>query len=159
MTGSGVLQAGCKARRLTPLHSVSQCSDWGCPLYIVTTGNWSPGVRIFQASLVFPESWGGYNSVSNKWNDLEMHSVVMKVFEIWHHSLERAHSGGTRVASFCAYGEKQLHQPCAVPWEGRRVWWEAIYLAVLESTQQSCKPATMTFLPMCEIMLYLSITL
>lgn len=105
------------------------------------------------------ESWGGYNSVSNKWNDLEMHSVVMKVFEIWHHSLERAHSGGTRVASFCAYGEKQLHQPRAVPWEGRRVWWEAIYLAVLESTQQSCKPAMMTFLPVCEIMLYLSIPL
>lgn len=108
-------------------------------------------IRYFSA-----ESRGGHNSLSNKWNDSEMHRVVTKVFEIWHHSLERAHSGGIRVVSLCAYREKQLRQPCAVRWEGRRVWWQAVHLAVLESTQQSYKPAMMTFLPMCEIMLYLS---
>lgn len=108
-------------------------------------------IRYFSA-----ESRGGHNSLSNKWNDSEMHRVVTKVFEIWHHSLESAHSGGIRIVSLCAYREKQLRQPCAVRWEGRTVWWQAVPLAVLESTQQSYKPAMMTFLQMCEIMLYLS---
>lgn len=117
MTGFGVLQAGCKARRSACIHDASQCSGWDCPLYIVTTGNWSSGVRVFWSSVVFPQMkmrWSGYNSVSNKWNDLGMHSVVIKAFEaFWHIPLKRGHLGGTRVAGFWACREKQLHQPHA----------------------------------------------
>lgn len=49
--------------------------------------SWSQAFLIYCFST---ESWDGYSSVSNKWNDLEMHSVVIKVFESWHHSLEES---------------------------------------------------------------------
>lgn len=94
----------------------------GCPLQPVTAG-----IKIdlllsgFSGNPLFStESWGGYNPVSNKWNDTELHSVVIKVpvflcVEFGTIPLRRAHSGGARAASFCTWGKKQPHHhvpPC-----------------------------------------------
>lgn len=52
-TGFGDLQAGCKAGHLASTHEASQCSGRDCPLYVVTTGNWSAGVGVFCRLLFF----------------------------------------------------------------------------------------------------------
>lgn len=94
--------------------------------------------------------------VSNKWNDTEMHSVVLKVPVLLCEEEVTVQRDQTVAAK-----RKVPHyiQSCC-RWGGRRVWWQQVYFAILErSTRQSCNPPMTAFLRMCGIELYLSILL
>lgn len=87
-------------------------SGWGCPLYAMTTGNWSAGVRFSVTYCFSTESQGGYNSVSNKWNDLKTAQCPYLRFGTV--SWRRTHSGGTTVASVHDY-RKNSHPSHSCP--------------------------------------------